>query len=56
MKKIWKAYGSGAVLLAGIGLTAAGAAMIYLPLGLIVSGVSAIAWWILDSLDGGDAL
>ena len=53
MKNFWRNHGPGTVLLAGAASIAAGAGMIYLPAGLITAGVLAIAWWALDSLDGG---
>ena len=45
------------MLLAGAGAVALGAGLIYLPAGFIAGGLLAIAWWVLDSLDGrGDGL
>ena len=45
------------MLLAGTGAVALGAGLIYLPAGFIAGGALAIAWWVLDSLDGrGDVL
>lgn len=52
MRRLWKRYGPGLVLLAGMAAIAVGAGMIFLPAGLIAGGVLAIAWWVLDSLGG----
>lgn len=54
MKKFWRERGPGLVLAGGMAAVAIGAGMIYLPAGVIAGGVLAIAWWILDCLDGGD--
>lgn len=53
MRRFWSRHGPGAVLLGGCAAVALGAGMICLPAGLIVGGALAIAWWALDSLDGG---
>lgn len=56
MRKLWKRHGPGMVLFSGSAAVSVGAGMIYLPAGLIAAGVLAIAWWVLNSLDGrGDA-
>lgn len=54
MKSFWRARGPSLVLLAGMVAITLGAGMIFLPAGLITGGVLGIAWWILDSLDGGE--
>lgn len=55
MKHFLRKHGAGAVLLAGVSAVSVGAGMIYLPAGVITAGVLAILWWVLDSLDGGEA-
>ncbi len=55
MKQFLKQYGSSLALTGGVLAIAAGAGMIYVPAGLIALGVLTIAWWVLDSLGGGDA-
>lgn len=56
-KEFFARHGPGMVLLAGAGAVALGAGLIYLPAGFIAGGALAIAWWVLDSLDGrGDGL
>lgn len=55
MSSFWKMYGPGLVLLGGVTSISVGAGMIYMPAGLIAAGVLAIAWWVLDSMDGGDS-
>ncbi len=52
MKKLWKRHGPGTVLFFGSAAVSVGAGMIFLPAGLIAAGVLAIAWWVLNSLDG----
>lgn len=52
MKKLWKQHGPGTVLFFGSAAVSVGAGMIFLPAGLIAAGVLAIAWWVLNSLDG----
>ena len=54
MRRFWKRHGPGLVLLGGMAAISLGAGMVYLPAGLIVGGVLAIAWWILDTVSGGD--
>lgn len=51
-KEFSSRHGPSLVLLAGAGAVAFGAGLIYLPAGFIAGGVLAIAWWVLDSLDG----
>lgn len=51
-KEFFARHGPGVVLLAGAASVAFGAGLIYLPAGFITGGVLAIAWWVLDSLDG----
>lgn len=56
-KEFFARHGPGLVLLAGAGAVALGAELIYPPAGFIAGGALAIAWWVLDSLDGrGDGL
>lgn len=56
-KEFFARHGPSLVLLVGAGAVAFGAGLIYLPAGFIAGGVLAIAWWVLDSLDGrGDGL
>lgn len=52
MRKFWKDFGPGIVLLAGIAAIALGAGMIFLPAGFITGGALGIAWWVLDGLGG----
>lgn len=52
-KEFFSRHGPDLVLLAGAGAVTLGAGLIYLPAGFIAGGVLAIAWWALDSLDGG---
>lgn len=54
MRDFWRRHHGGLVLLLGCGAVAVGAGMVYPPAGVIAGGVLAIAWWILDSLSGGD--
>lgn len=54
MSEFWRRHGPGLVLLAGAASISLGTAIIYIPAGLITGGVLAIAWWVLDSLSGGD--
>ena len=52
MRSFWKRHGAGFVFLGGMAAISLGTGMIYLPAGLIVGGVLAIAWWVLDSIGG----
>lgn len=54
MKDFLKRNGSSLVLGAGVSAVCIGVGMIYLPAGIIAAGVMAIAWWVLDSLEGDD--
>lgn len=52
MRAFWKRHGPGLVLVVGMAAISTGAGMIFPPAGLIVAGVLAIAWWVLDSIGG----
>lgn len=53
LKEFFARHGPGLVLLVGAASVALGAGLIYPPAGFITGGVLAIAWWVLNSLDGG---